>query len=136
MTISDVHGDSFDGREVEEQKPASGSNQCYWTGSGIVQDPEISGGVWTVAAGDVAGQHNHWGYDYIGYVDPAVLTFIRTNGPAHGVSIPCTASYSQRMLIFCDANTNYSYRVNVLTVTVEASDVKNCRAGVCQTISR
>jgi len=138
QTISDTRGDSFDNKTVEELSGGPGTNTCFWAGNpiGLLQYPVVSGGVWTVAGDDVPGQHNHWGYDNVGYPNSAGPAYIRTNGPAHGVSIPCTQSLFQDMVIWCDANTNYNYKDDTLTITVNAATtVTNCRAGVCQTIS-
>jgi hypothetical protein len=136
QTISDSVGASFDGRIVAEQG-TGGNNTCYWAGNavGLVQHPAVSGGEWTVAQGEVSGQHNHWGYDYIGYTSTAVPSYVRQNGPAHGVHIPCGSVKPQSMVIYCDANTNYFYAGDSQTITINSTTVTNCRANVCQTIN-
>ena len=140
QAISDPSNDSFDGKEVEEQSGGPGTNTCYWNGNpyGIQQYPTVSGGTWTVAGNDVAGQHNHWGYDNVGYSDPTgtIAGLIRQNGPPNGVSIPCTGSMFQIMVVKCSDTTNVAYTSDTLTFTVNATQsVTNCRNGVCQTIS-
>ena len=105
QTISDTRDDSFDSRSVEEMSEGPGVDTCYWAGNplGNVQYPVVTGGEWTVAGGDVSGQHNHWGYDNVGYPNSAAPAYIRTYGPAHGISIPCTESLFQNMVMWCDA---------------------------------
>jgi len=138
MTLSNTSGGSFDGQTVQEQSGGSGTDTCYWAGNaiGLVQSPTISGGTWTVAGGDVNGQHNQWGYDTIGYHSTTAPAYIRANGPAHGVSIPCTQTIHQSMIILCSANNIGNYTSDTITIKVNAAtSVTNCRAGVCQTIS-
>jgi hypothetical protein len=65
MTISDTAQDNFDGYYVKEVTAAPGTNSCWWSGSGVPQNPGVQGLQWSV--GTVAGgmEHNHWGYDSI-----------------------------------------------------------------------
>lgn len=124
---------SFDGRTMEEQSGGPGDNTCYWTGSGMLQNPTVTGGVWTVGSGDgyCPASHNHWGCDRVGYVDPAMITYIRTNAPMHDVPLPCTASMYQVIVIWCNDSLNWAVKSNLLTVTVDTTTVSNCRAGLC-----
>jgi len=67
MTVSDTAADSFDGYYNKEVTTSPGNNTCYWSGSGLAQNPGVTGSQWTI--GTVAGvhEHNHWGYDSIGW---------------------------------------------------------------------
>jgi hypothetical protein len=118
MTISDSNADSFDGYYVQEVTAAPGSNSCYWAGSGLPQNPGVQGSQWSV--GTVAGtpEHNHWGFDSIGW-NLADLDNIVQNGPAHGVTFPCVTTIHQGMQIMCNANTYWQYRTDDITITVE-----------------
>src|SRR6266852_5548941 len=68
--IGDTAGDSFDGLTVQEDNAAPGQDTCWGTWSigprvtGVPTNPPSS---WTVAGGQVVGQPNHWGFDYVGW---------------------------------------------------------------------
>jgi hypothetical protein len=132
--LSDNAGDSFDALTVEEGSNGAGTNSCWWSGSGLEQNPTVSGGTWVVGGGQVQGQHNHWGYDVVGYYSNTVLA-IRQNGPGHNVTLPCTITIKQAMSIECaDATTFFNYTNDVLTQTIYTDHVVNRRANVCNTI--
>lgn len=137
VMISDAGGNSFDGRTVYETSPVpSGSNSCYWPGNpdNIPQHPIVNGRSWTVGGAPIT--HNHYGFDYIGYYATAVGD-IRTLGVAAGVQMPCTATLTQIMSIdSCGGPLPYPYITNALSITVNASSVKNCRASVCATLNQ
>ena len=100
------------------------------------QYPQVKGSSWTVAGGDVAGNHNYWGYDNVGYLSSTGPAYIRSNGPAHGVSIPCTQTLYQNMFMYCNGANPTNYINDTLTITVnQGTSVTNCRAGVCSTIN-
>ena len=42
MTLSDSAGDSFDGRAIDEYTVTPGTNTCFWTGSGLTQNPGVN----------------------------------------------------------------------------------------------
>jgi hypothetical protein len=139
QTISNLHGDSFDGRIVAEQG-GEGANACYWDDNdvGMGSNPRVSGGEWTVGGDDVEGQHNHWGYDLVGWPNPELPSYVRTNGPPNGVTIPCTMWVPQTMVIYLDADTTYAYFSDGPTITINSnSTVTNCRGNpaVCQTVN-
>lgn len=138
QTLSDPYSDSFDGQLVQELAGARGSDTCWWSGNGInlQQYPNVAGSTWTVASGDLAGVHNKWGYDDVGYLSSSGPAYIRSNGPAHGVSIPCTQTLYQVMEIYCNGVNPTIYANDILTITVnQGTSVTNCRAGVCGTIN-
>jgi hypothetical protein len=138
QTLSDTSGDSFDGHAVQEVSGGQGTDTCWWADNSrnIPQYPVISGGDWTVAGGEVAGQHNHWGYDNVGIDVPSLPAYIRTYGPAKGVHPPCTLTIYQEMVFYCDSDTNYLYVQDTLTTTVNVSTtVRNCRASNCKTVN-
>jgi hypothetical protein len=56
MTISDTAQDNFDGYYVKEVTAAPGTNSCWWSGSGVPQNPGVQGLLWNV--GTVAGGRN------------------------------------------------------------------------------
>ena len=128
QTLSDTAGDVFDAHTVQELTTQPGQDTCYWSGSGLPQYPGVAGGSWTV--GSVAGspQSNHWGYDSIGW-NSTTINLIRSDGPAHGITLPCGFKIYQSMEYECDANTFFVYNQDVLTETVDipANGLKVCR---------
>lgn len=56
QTLSDAAGDSFDVHSVQELTTKPGLNTCFWAGSGLPENPGVSGGSWVV--GTVAGRLN------------------------------------------------------------------------------
>ncbi|PYU48649.1 MAG: hypothetical protein DMG48_19565 [Acidobacteria bacterium] len=132
MTISDTAGDSFDGYYNQEVNAAPGANACWWPGSRLAQHPGVQGSQWTV--GTVAGvsEHNHWGYDSIGW-DLGDLDYIVQNGPSNGVTFPCVTTIHQGMQIMCNANTWWQYRTDDITITVDnnPNSEEVCRDGEC-----
>ena len=75
------------------------------------------------------------GWDKVGFGDVAVDS-IRRQGPAHGVTLPCTATVYQNMIIECDASLFIQYLTdNVLQTTIAASTIQNCRRGTCHLLS-
>jgi hypothetical protein len=141
--IGDTAGDSFNGSTVMEGNAAPGQDTCWGTWSvgprftGIPDPP----GSWTVAGGQVVGQPNHWGFDYVGWSTNAV-DYYRVQAPAHGVAIPCGLTGHQSMKISCPGGLWAPYTPSVgnkLTATIEQHDVINCRYDMndsaCQTIN-
>lgn len=132
MTISDTDGDIFDGYYIQEVTTSPGTNTCYWSGSGLAQNPGVQGSQWTV--GTVAGvpEQNHWGFDSIGW-NLSDLDNIVQNGPSHGVTFPCVTTIHQGMQIMCNANTWWQYSTDDITITVDnnPNSEEVCRAGEC-----
>jgi len=125
---------------VEEGNAAPGQDTCWGTWSIGPRYTGVTGGTWTVAGGQVAGQPNHWGFDYVGWSQTAV-DYYRVQAPAHGVAIPCGFTGYQSMQIQCPNGTWWTYTPSVgnkLTGTIEQTDVINCRYDMnnsaCQTI--
>jgi hypothetical protein len=140
QSISD-NGHSFDGSTVEEGNAAPGQDTCWGTWSIGPRYTGVTGGTWTVAGGQVVGQPNHWGFDYVGWSKTAV-DYYRVQAPAHGVAIPCGLTGYQSMQIQCPNGTWLTYTPSVgnkLTGTIEQADVINCRYDMnnsaCQTIN-
>ncbi|MGC1418484.1 MAG: hypothetical protein WA817_24585 [Candidatus Acidiferrum sp.] len=138
MTLSDTAADGFDNHYVQEYTVTPGTNACWWSTSGLVQNPGTQNASWTVGTVGGNAEHNHWGYDEIGWNVSDLDNIIR-NGPGHGVVFPCTITIYQGMQIECDANTWWDYRTDVITITVnnnpentetncrdEAADPDNC----------
>ena len=123
---------------TEAASGGPGTNSCYWPSNThkLVPNPVVSGLEDTVGQGDVAGQHNHCGYDDVGFLDPTTPAYIRQYGPATGVPSTCAETTYQEMPMYCDTNTNYLYTGDTLTITVNSLTVTNRRAGVCQSIAK
>jgi hypothetical protein len=132
MTLSDSAGDNFDRQYIQEATTQPGTNSCWWPNSGFPQYPGVSGGSWTVGTVGGRAEHNHWGYDSIGW-NNSDLANIQKYGPANGVKFPCVTTIYQSMQIMCNANTWWTYRTDVITITVDANSEKMCRDGVCGT---
>lgn len=134
MTLSDSAGDSFDNHFIEEYTVTPGTNTCWWSTSGIAQNPGVTGGSWSVGTyNNAPGYHNQWGPDAIGW-DLSVLDNIVTNGPAHGVQFPCVTTIHQGMKIECDANLWWNYSTDDITITVDnhgGNSEEVCRAEDC-----
>lgn len=143
QSIGDSANDNFDGSTVTEGNAAPGQDTCWGTWSigprytGIPNPP----GSWPVAGGQVVGQPNHWGFDYVGWGKNAV-DYYRVQAPAHGVAIPCGFTGYQSMIISCPSSLTAPYTPsygNKLTAQIERTDVVNCRYDMnnsaCQTIT-
>jgi hypothetical protein len=132
QTLSDTAVDSFDNHLVQEYTVTPGTNGCWWSTSGLVQNPGTQNSHWTVGQySGVSGYHNQWGPDEIGW-DLVDLDNIVQNGSAHGIIFPCVTTIYQGMQIECSANVWFNYRTDTLTITVDDDHtVKACRAGVC-----
>jgi hypothetical protein len=129
MTLSDTHGDSFDSHTIQEYTVQPGTNTCWWSGSGLVQNPGTQNSHWTVGA----STHNQWGFDEIGW-DLTDLDNIVQNGPHNGVIFPCVITIYQGMQIECNANVWWNYRSDTITITVNNvgdNTEESCRAGEC-----
>jgi hypothetical protein len=141
QAISDSYGADFDGMTVEEGVAAPGADTCWFNGSAYPKYTTITGGTWTVAGGDVAGQHNHWGYDYVG-ATTALINYYRVQDPQRGISMPCGFTWYQSMQILCGTIWQVytpSYG-NKLTISIyRTSSVINCRhdmsGSACKTIA-
>jgi hypothetical protein len=135
MTVSDSAGDNFDGQATEEYTVTPGTNTCWWSGSGLVQNPGVTGPVnWAAGAYNGApGPENEWGPDAIGW-NLTDLDNIVENGPKNGVTFPCIATIHQGMRIECSANLWFNYAAHDNTITVDnhgGSTEEVCRAGEC-----
>jgi len=139
--FGDSAADSFDGSMVQEGVASPGRDTCWFNGSKYLAFTQVSGGNWTVAAGDVAGQHNHWGFDLVGHLAGAV-PYYRIQAPLHGKPLPCGWAVYQSMEIKCSSGAWVTYTPpvgNNITSTIEQNDVMNCRNDMsnsaCQTIN-
>lgn len=142
QSISDTAGDSFDGLTIQEDDAATAQDTCWGKWSNVPQVTGVTGGfAWTVAGTDVPGQHNHWGFDEVGW-KPGAVAYYRTQDPAHGIAIPCGYTVYQALKISCPSGLTATYTPsygNKLTGTIEQTDVINCRYDMnntsCQTIT-
>lgn len=126
--IGDWNDNSFDGALVSEGVGAPGLDSCYFSGSIYSPFTHITGGTWQVAGGELAGQHNRWGYDYVGWFKEAV-DYYRTYGPSHGIVLPCGTTQFQTMSELC-GSTCVPYTQgpgNVLTSDIRLMNVQSCR---------
>lgn len=140
VTISNDQGTVFDGRMVREYSTGPGTNGCYYQGAPYDEHPIISGGTWTVAGGQVAGQTNHWGWDFVGWT-PRGVTAVRSAAANGNIQLPCGEHVNQGVEINqCpsgDPTTGdwYAYNTtNILSQTVYSTFVINCRVSVCHSI--
>ena len=144
QAISDTAGDSFDGNQINEGDAATAQDTCWWgPTSAIPKTTGVTGGPpWTVAGDDVPGQHNHWGFDTVGWT-PSAVQYYRAQAPGHGIAIPCGSTMYQSLQIMCSSGVWWTYTPpstgNKLTATIEQTDVVNCRYDMnnsaCQTIT-
>jgi len=115
----------FDGESVQEANPGGGGpDTCWFAGSAFLQFTGITGGTWTVAAGQVTTS-NDWGFDYVGWHDVAV-DYYRLHHRA-----PCGTTFPQQMTIKSptdDAYVNYG-TVNTLGGSFTATTETSLRAG-------
>ncbi|HKV26564.1 MAG TPA: hypothetical protein VJN93_18355 [Candidatus Acidoferrum sp.] len=118
--LSLAAADNFDNHYVQEYTVTPGTNTCWWSTSGLIQNPGTQNSYWTVGTVNGNQEHNHWGYDKIGW-DLSDLDNIVQNGPSHGITFPCTITIYQGMRIECDANAWWDYRTDVITITVDNS---------------
>jgi hypothetical protein len=121
---------------VTESAGNAGSDTCHFSGSPYNPQTSISGGSWPVAGGPLSGHSNQWGYDYVGWTEAGV-NYYRTQAPAHNHPLPCGWTFYQNMAISCSSSsTPITYATNnVLSATINATSVTNCRIGTCGTIN-
>ena len=135
QSVSDGAGDNLNGLGVQEGTISPGSDGCYYSGAPFPPTSSVTGGLWTIGGADPNGLStngtNQWGTD----LDGNSATLIDTIR-AH-VALPCTDHIPQTMYsqTTCNSAYSYPYFYNTQTVTINASTVTNCRAGVCDTIN-
>jgi len=97
----------FDGETVQEANPGGGGpDTCWFAGSAFKPLIAITGGTWTVAAGQVTTS-NDWGFDYVGWHD-AAIAYYRLHH-----RVPCGTTFPQQMTI--ESSTDFAW-VNYGTV--------------------
>lgn len=109
--LSDSSGTIFNGGTVQESPYQNGNNTCWYNGSALAQYPvpySPYGDTWTIAGGDVAGQQNTFGYDWMGLPASAVND-IREEGYDSVVGIPCTYTVYQSLAYSCSSSATYKY---------------------------
>src|SRR5271168_1092493 len=60
---------NFNGRDVQETNGGAGTDSCWFAGSAYAKFTQITGGTWTVGAGNAYGQ------DGVGWYQPAVCYY-------------------------------------------------------------
>lgn len=121
QTLTPVTAD-FSTRTVTERDPGGGGpDTCWFDGSAYAKFEAITGGTWTVEAGNI------WKHDYVGWFGTAV-TYYRGKGRA-----PCGTSFTQKMDINCPQG-NTEYTSNTLKASFTATQVTSERDG--QTATR
>jgi len=139
---------NFNGVYVQETSvgTTTGTNTCWWAGSGLNPNPAVSGGEWGVGVANPNGstgptpETNVWGYDYVG-INTTGINLIRSQGPQNGISLsstsPCTYTAYQTMQIQCAYDSGWqTYQTNnALTTQVFTNKVVNSRRGVSDSIS-
>lgn len=140
MQISTSSNFNFDGRQLQEEFGAQGSNNCYYPGGPLPAHPQVSNPLtgfppWIVAGGQVSGQHNTWGWDGVGAFSSAITQTRQDLGDLSGG--PCVLVLFQNLWIECDSSTHWVYEENnVLQITFDNSVVENCRSAVLDSIPR
>jgi hypothetical protein len=122
---------NYDNHNVDESSPQSGTNECWWPGAPITQNPVVVGSEWDV--GQNGNGHDQYGLDSIGF-NGSDVNYIQSNGPDHDLDFPCTMTIYQEMSYETDANTFVVYVENTLTQTIGSNTVQVCRAGVCTSV--
>lgn len=131
QTVSDSNGDNLNGLGVREGTPIPDSNPCHGVGAPFAPTSSVSGGTWVIGAPDPYGSStngiNQYGSDVVG-IPPGFIDWIRANIP-----LPCTIMVPQTMYSSTTCNPAYArpYFSDTQTITINASTVTNCRAGVC-----
>jgi hypothetical protein len=125
---------NFNGRDVTEQNPVaggggSGNDTCHFNGSAVNTFDALTGGNWTVGAGNV------WGEDYVGWFLAAVQ-YYRNRGRA-----PCGTNFQQRMVINMNVGTmayggNNTGNTNTLGGNINVRTVTSSRSGNTRTLNR
>lgn len=135
--VADANSDSFDSHLMEEFPGPAGGTSCWYSGapypaSPVLQDP-TGFGYWGIAGGDVQGQHNTYGYDYVGVSD-YTLDAVDAGVGVGKVSLPCTFTIYQQMYYECSDMTIYLLYINTLATVVFPTDfIVNERSGVAST---
>jgi hypothetical protein len=135
QSFGDSANDSFDGSHVTEHNATGGGiayDNCWSAGSGLVDRNVVNGSTWTVAGGQVSGQHNNWGWHHIGYAPGAIGT-CRTYGKSYVHPIPCGFKVYRETRIHCSSGAIVPYTPplgSLLSGYIEATDVGNCRQDV------
>ncbi len=116
---------TYAGVTVQESNPGGGGpDTCWFAGSIYAPFTSITGGTWTVMAG------NTWGFDYVGWFK-APVRYYRKHGRA-----PCGTTFPQQMQMqFATGDvTFYNYAgVNTLGGSFDATTVSSTRAGHTKT---
>lgn len=125
---------NFQGRTVTEENGnpgggGSGNDTCHFAGSVFGRFDRITGGDWTVGAGNV------WGVDFVGWLLPAV-NYYRDKGRA-----PCGTTFQQRMVINMRVGTrayggNNTGNTNTLGGNINVRSVTSTRSGQTRMLNR
>jgi hypothetical protein len=132
LASSQNPGASFDGFYIQEASSQQGTNTCWWDGSPIPRNPTVIRPIpgltyyWQIAAGDVPGQHNTYGYDTVGLPSGAFYNIVNA-GDIGLISLPCSVNIYQDLYFQCDTNTNYYYWSNTLGWVIYTNGVYNVR---------
>lgn len=109
----------FGGETVQEFDAGGGSDTCWFKGSAYAPFTKLSGGTWTVSAG------NKWSFDYVGWLNPAIIYYRAQN------RAPCGFTVHQQMKIKSPVDKNFvAYaKVNTLIGSFTKTTVTSQRAG-------
>jgi len=66
-------------------------------------------------------------YDAVGWL-PEHVNYYRSSG-----AVPCSLTNYQQVRLACSSSSWTAYKVNILTMTINATTVQSCRDGNCQT---
>jgi hypothetical protein len=92
----------FSGESVREADAAgTHSDTCWFPTSAFAKFDKITGGTWTVAAG------NTWEFDYVGWFHSAVTYYRLPHSGVHARA-PCVSRFPQQMTVKAPVDTAYS----------------------------
>jgi hypothetical protein len=118
---------NFAGRFVYETDPGGGSDGCHFPGS--ILDPEPSccdntmPSTWTVESG------NRWGPDFVGWL-PSAVNYYQLERVTRGLTMPCRATWPQRMNMTCGTlGASSNYVDNILYGEIDVTTVSSGRNG-------
>jgi hypothetical protein len=128
MHINDGQGTIFNGRRINET--GFGPDDCWYPGAPYDDTVYVDGSTWTVAGNNATGLTNYWGYDSVGFT-PFGVSLIRRNG----ATLPCGYELTQDLWMDCEASEPFHfYRSDILSSTIYAAEVLDCRDANCNLV--
>ena len=129
----------FGGRTVSEMQSGAGVDNCVFPGAAVSAQTTLTGGVWAIQTyvNNFYNPNTNFYYnDWIGFA-PGKVAYYQKYRPMNGLSLPCTVTINQQMVIGTATPNQYvsyggqnSGNVNPLVITIDSNLVKASRAGV------